>query len=215
MSEDKKEVILGEMQMVPVQAGEQDTPSTKAPRKKAAKGVPIFSVFKLKQNATIPSQGTGYSAGYDLTTCINDDAKIDYFHADNTKDLRSVKAHTEHDGKVGFYLEAGARALVPTGLQFQIEPEYWVGIYPRSGTSIKQGIGLANCVGVIDADYTGEVMLTLTNNSRARIFIAHGERYAQAVVHSRVIDLPEVLDEAPQKRIAVTSRAGGFGSTGK
>ncbi len=123
-------------------------------------------------------------------------------------DICASLAPEDRDG--GLTLGPGARALVPTGLAFEI-PEGWeVQMRPRSGLALKQGLTLLNSPGTIDADYRGEVGVILVNHSDAPVAIAHGMRIAQMVVAP-----------APQAEWRVVSAlgatgrgAGGFGSTG-
>lgn len=105
----------------------------------------------------------------------------------------------------------GETVLVHTGLAMEI-PEGFVGlIYARSGLASKRGLAPANKVGVIDADYRGEIMVALHNHSLAAQTIANGERIAQMVISQvPVIEYDEVTE------LSDTIRGdGGFGSTGR
>ena len=105
----------------------------------------------------------------------------------------------------------GATYLVPTGIAMAI-PEGFVGlIYARSGLSVKQGLAPANKVGVIDADYRGEILVALYNQSAETRTVAPGDRIAQMVIAPY---LTAEFSEAEE--LSDTERgAGGFGSTGK
>ena len=84
-------------------------------------------------------------------------------------------------------------------------------IYARSGLAIKHGVAPANCVGVVDSDYRGEVCVGLVNQTDQPYTVEPQERIAQMVIAP--VELPdiEVVDE-----LSDTERAGGgFGSTGK
>jgi dUTP pyrophosphatase len=83
-------------------------------------------------------------------------------------------------------------------------------VYARSGLALKRGLAPANKVGVIDADYRGEVMVALHNHGAEDQTIDHGERVAQLVVTPFLaVDYEEADD------LTDTARgAGGFGSTG-
>ena len=104
----------------------------------------------------------------------------------------------------------GKRALVPTGLVFEI-PQGWEGqVRPRSGLALRHGITCLNTPGTIDADYRGEVQVLLVNLGDEDFAVERGMRIAQIVL-------------APVGRLAVEERslagatdrgAGGFGSTG-
>ena len=105
---------------------------------------------------------------------------------------------------------AGQTVLVHTGLAVEI-PEGFVGLVcARSGLATKQGLAPANKVGVIDADYRGEVLVALHNHSGESRTIDHGERIAQLV-------LVPYLTAAYEQADSLTDTArgeGGFGSTG-
>ena len=105
---------------------------------------------------------------------------------------------------------AGETVLVHTGLAVEI-PAGFVGLVcARSGLATKQGLAPANKVGVIDADYRGEVMVALHNHSAESRTIDHGERIAQLVL---VPYLTAVYEQADS--LTDTARGeGGFGSTG-
>ncbi len=144
----------------------------------------VLKIKKVNASAVIPEYATGGSAGMDLRACIDADIVI----------------------------KSGERALIPTGLAISLESNRYVAyIYARSGLAIKQGITLANCVGVIDSDYRGEVKVGLINQSDTDYTIKNGERIAQMVIAPVVIpeiNVVDVLDETKRND-------GGFGSTGK
>lgn len=95
------------------------------------------------------------------------------------------------------------RAMIGTGLAFAIPAGYFGGVFARSGLASKQGLRPANCVGVIDADYRGECLVALHNDSET-------PRTVQLVI---LPFLAAEFDEAEQ--LDETERgAGGFGSTG-
>ena len=138
---------------------------------------------RLSEKATLPTYGTAYSAGADLYACLE-------------KEVSIAPRET---------------VLVHTGLALEI-PEGYVGlIYARSGLAAKRGLAPANKVGVIDADYRGEVMVALYNQSESVQTVSHGERIAQLVIAPFMAAEFEEVDE-----LSDTVRgAGGFGSTGK
>ena len=106
-------------------------------------------------------------------------------------------------------LEPMQRMLVPTGLAIALPHGYEAQVRPRSGLSLKRGIGLVNSPGTIDSDYRGELLLPVINFDRASQRIEHGERIAQMVL-SRYEVLPIELGKVGK----TSSRSGGFGSTG-
>lgn len=97
-----------------------------------------------------------------------------------------------------------------TGLAFDIPEGYALMVYSRSGHGFKNDVRLANCVGVIDSDYTGEVKVKITIDNDGSFTVNHGDRIAQAML----IKLPSVqLVEVDE--LKTTERgANGFGSTG-
>jgi len=108
-------------------------------------------------------------------------------------------------------LEAGARALVPTGLAVAIPSGYAGFVLPRSGLALRHGLTLLNAPGLIDAGYRGEIKVLLINHDRASVTIARGERIAQLVLQPiERAHLIEVHELPPTDR-----GAGGFGSTGR
>ena len=137
---------------------------------------------KINPNASIPTYGSSYAAGCDLSACI--DQAI------------SIPPHTT--------------IKVPTGLAIEL-PENTVGlIYARSGMATKRHLAPANKLGVIDADYRGEIIVALHNHSEEAQTIEVGERIAQLVVAPFYHVEFEEVDE-----LSETVRGeGGFGSTG-
>lgn len=112
------------------------------------------------------------------------------------------------DGPVA--IAPGQTVLVHTGLALAI-PRGYVGlVYARSGLATKEGLAPANKVGVIDADYRGELMVSLYNQSKADRVIDSGDRIAQLVITPYLTAQFTQADE-----LDGTQRgAGGFGSTG-
>ncbi len=107
-------------------------------------------------------------------------------------------------------LAPGKRALVPTGLIFEIPEGYEGQIRPRSGLAFKNGITCLNTPGTIDSDYRGEVKVLLINLGDDPFEISRGMRIAQMVIapvtQARVAEITEAS--------TTTRGAGGFGSTG-
>ncbi len=141
-------------------------------------------IKKLKEAAVLPQRATDGSAGFDLAACLDAPVTI------NPNEI--VK--------------------IPTGISAALEGENAVIlIYARSSLATKFGITLANCVGVVDSDYRGEILVALTNLGKSPYTIEAGERIAQMVITPIFTPEIEVADE-----LSETSRgAGGFGSTGK
>ena len=109
-------------------------------------------------------------------------------------------------------LEAGASALIPSGIAIHIgDPGLCALVLPRSGLGHKHGIVLGNLVGLIDADYQGPLMISCWNRSNSAFTIAPGERIAQLVfvpVARAMFDI--VAEFAPSAR-----GEGGFGHSGR
>lgn len=115
----------------------------------------------------------------------------------------------------------GEPAIVPTGLKFDIPEGYVLMLYSRSGHGFKNDIRLSNCVGVIDSDYTGELMVKLAQDVDhyegedmmfEPFWINHGDRIAQGMLIPVNQVMFTQIDEPPQQK---TNRQGGFGSTGR
>lgn len=128
------------------------------------------------------------------------------------------------DGSSGFDLRAnltepvtlgvGERALIPTGLRFQIPDNFEIQVRPRSGLAYKKGITVLNSPGTVDADYRGDVGVILINHGQEDFVVEHGERIAQAVIATvtakAIVNLNRVdsIDDDTERG------AGGFGHTG-
>jgi len=136
----------------------------------------------LDKKAKLPLRKTAGSVGFDIAACLGEDIVIG----------------------------PGETRMVGSGVAIALEPGYAAFIYARSGLGINSGIIPANCVGVIDSDYRGEIVVGLKNTSQTAFRVGDGDRIAQMVVAK--CELPELslyedLDE--------TARGGGgFGSTG-
>ena len=110
----------------------------------------------------------------------------------------------------GIQLRPGERAIIPTGLFFEIPKGYELQIRPRSGAAAKDGLTVLNTPGTIDSDYRGEVKVILYNAGGNYLIINNGDRIAQGVV-AQVFQLK--FDFV--SNLSDTARGeGGFGSTG-
>ena len=140
-----------------------------------------LDVKKLRSGAILPTRGSRLAAGYDLHAL--DDARI----------------------------FPGETVMIDTGVAVQLAKGTFGAVYARSGLSTKRGLGLANGVGVIDADYRGTIKVPLYNRGTESQWIRKGERIAQLVVSLCITEDVEIVDELDQ-----TERgSGGFGSTGR
>lgn len=107
-------------------------------------------------------------------------------------------------------IESGARAVIPTGLFFEIPEGYEIQVRPRSGLAAKNGVTVLNTPGTIDSDYRGEMKVILINTGSEPFTVNSGDRIAQLVV-SPVVQAAFV----PSGTLSQTERGeGGFGSTG-
>ena len=140
-------------------------------------------IKKINENAIIPTYGTEFSAGADLYALL--DAPLE------------IAPHET--------------CLIHTGISLEIPEGYCGLVFARSGLASKKGLAPANKVGVIDADYRGEVMVALHNHGISMQTIASGERIAQLAIvpflKAEFVESEELSD--------TTRGAGGFGSTGK
>lgn len=118
------------------------------------------------------------------------------------------------DLKEPLVLKVGKRAIVPTGLYFEIPQNLEIQVRPRSGLAAKNGVTVLNTPGTVDADYRGEVKVILINLGEEDFTINNGDRIAQGVIAS-VIAKPFVKWKKVDEVSTDTTRgAGGFGSTG-
>lgn len=143
----------------------------------------VFVKLTGRPGVKAPERATAGSAGFDLCAAI--DAPLT--------------------------LAPGKLASVPTGVAVKL-PEGSVGLlFGRSGLGVRHGITLSNSVGVIDSDYTGEIIVGLCNVSDEPYTVMPLDRIAQLVVMS---PLPVTL--VPAETLEKTERGeGGFGSTGR
>jgi len=159
----------------------------------------------LHPDVTPPTRATEHSAGYDLSA---------YLTGRLVKVFLDGKVHdrpAEHrDGKTVLVLHAGERALVPLGFRMRLPVGIEAQVRPRSGTSLKTDIVIANAPGTIDADYPDECCVPVKHGGSRELVITHGERIAQMVLARH-----EVLGFTLGEVKATTDRNGGFGSTGR
>ncbi len=142
-----------------------------------------IDIKKLNDRAQLPTRGSEQAAGWDLYS--------------NNEEAVDVNAHST--------------VMIGTGLSMAIPNGYFGAVYARSGLASKQGLRPANCVGVIDSDYRGEIIVSLHNDTNERKTINPNERIAQLVV------MPYLATEFDEKDILDETRRGsnGFGSTGR
>ena len=142
-----------------------------------------INIKRIRNDAIVPTRGSASAAGYDLYACDIDEP---------------------------INIAPGSCAKIKTGVIMEIPEGYFGAIYARSGMATKQGLRPANCVGVVDSDYRGEIMVFLHNDSSFVRTIENGERIAQIVITPYLnVEFNEV------DVLSSTERGeGGFGSTG-
>jgi len=142
-----------------------------------------ISVKKLVPWAKLPQYGSSEAAGADLYAALREETVI----------------------------PPGETRLIPTGIALQIPSGYGGFLYARSGLALKKGLAPANKVGVIDADYRGEVMVALHNHSREAQTVEPLERIAQLVLAPFLKGEFLAVEELEETQRG----SGGFGSTGQ
>lgn len=141
-----------------------------------------INIKKLTETATIPTCGSVEAAGYDL-------------YGDNNNVIQIAPHST---------------VKISTGIAMAIPNEYFGAVYARSGLATKKGLRPANCVGVIDADYRGDIIVALHNDTDELMEVNPHERIAQLIIQKFE---PIVFNEVEE--LNKTERGeGGFGSTG-
>jgi dUTP pyrophosphatase len=131
---------------------------------------------KIANDAKVPARATSQSACYDVYA--SEDTNLPPFES----------------------------TMVHTGIKVQCEPGYCVLVFPRSGLAAKQGITLSNSVGVIDSDYSEELLVSLFNRNSIVYEIKKHDRIAQ-------LQLIKLINIVWIEGLVSGSRSG-FGSTG-
>jgi len=152
-------------------------------------------IKRLSETAQLPTKAHDSDAAFDLYADIQDTFKP----FGSTEDVKGIK------------VMPGQTVKVHTGFSTEIPIGYWGAIYARSGLATKQGLRPANCVAVIDAEYRGEWLIPLHNDSSDVQIIHHGDRIAQfmlaPVIETSFEEVSELNDSDRGE--------GGFGSSGK
>ena len=168
-----------------------------------------MKIFRLNDAAELPAFATEGSACFDVKVCITTETRLKTYSPHNKEIM--VPAKPGSDGRVQATLHPQFRTLIPTGLIFDIPKNHVLKVFPRSGMSVKFGIGLANSTGIIDSDYVEELFVPVYNMSDTPITIYHGDRIAQALLEETK---QYVLVERKSRPEQKTERDGGIGSTG-
>lgn len=109
-----------------------------------------------------------------------------------------------------YFLPAGFRELILTGVSIQLPKNMVALIHPRSGLALKHGVTVLNAPGTIDSNYRGEIGVILHNTSNEHFTIKRGDRIAQLVFQEVV-----TADFIQVDELSDTERGtSGFGSTG-
>ena len=147
---------------------------------------PAVRIMRLPhgEGLPLPAYQTDYAAGFDLVAAVPDEAPLT--------------------------LAPLQRALVPTGLVFELPAGFEAQVRPRSGLALKHGVTVLNGPGTIDADYRGEVKVLLINLGDAIFDVARGDRIAQVVIAP--VSAVEII--AVSSTTDTERGQGGFGSTG-
>lgn len=140
-------------------------------------------IKKLNENAKLPERGSAAAAGYDVFACLDESIEL--------RPHETVK--------------------ISTGLSVEFPEGYFMGVFARSGLATKEGLRPSNCVGVVDSDYRGAVIVALHNDSEVTRIIEPNEKIAQLIIMPFLTWELEEVNE-----LSKTERGGnGFGSTGR
>lgn len=156
---------------------------------------------RVTEAAKLPESQTTHSACFDVFCDLQ--GRI----------VETFSVHGKHAVKTNqnIKLYPGDRAMIPTGWKMSCDPGWKIELAPRSGNAIKRGITLINSIGIVDADFSAEVMLLIVNlNTTDVVTIEHGERLAQLSLE-KVHPANMIIGKLPGLE---SNRAGGFGSTG-
>jgi dUTP pyrophosphatase len=142
-----------------------------------------MKIKRLRDTAVVPTRESSSAAGYDMYADI----------------AEPVTIQPHETAKIG------------TGIAMEIPEGYFGGVAARSGLSSKEGLRPANCYGIVDSDYRGEIIVALHNDSETARVVTPQERIGQIIIQPY---LNVEFDEADE--LSDTARgSGGFGSTGK
>lgn len=109
---------------------------------------------KLNNRAVIPNYGSEYSAGADLSACIDDE----------------------------IILNPSKTEVIPTGIAIELPKKHFGMVCSRSGLAAKNNVVVLNSPGIIDSDYRGEIKLIMINHSDIPFVIKPEMRLAQIII---------------------------------
>lgn len=157
-----------------------------------------IKIKRLTPTAQIPKKNFTSDAAFDLYLDAPDAIYHEWNGGVEVKAARGIK------------IRPNETVMLHTGIAMETPIGYYSAIYARSGLACKQGLRPANCVGIIDAAYRGELIVALHNDSNDTRIVCHGDRIAQMAILP-VLDVK--LVEADN--LSETERgSGGFGSSG-
>ena len=128
---------------------------------------------------------------------------------------RATKGSAGYDffAPAAFTLKPGETVKIPTGIRVEMEYDWVLKCYPRSGLGFKYRLQLNNTVGIIDSDYfysdnEGHIFAKITNDTKEdkTVEIPEGTGFMQGIFVEYGITVDDDADEI---------RNGGFGSTTK
>ena len=155
-------------------------------------------IVRIAPDVIIPTKAHDTDAGFDLYAYCPD-ATFYSWESGCQLNVKGVKVRPNETYK----FHTGIKLAIPDG--------YWGGIYARSGLATKCGLRPANCVGVIDSSYRGEIIVAIHNDSNETQLVHNGDRIAQLVIQKVE---PTVFEEVSE--LDETSRGeSGFGGSGK
>ena len=179
----------------------------------------ILRYYKLFDDVKTPEKQTEESACFDIhahfLTPYSDRERqtVTVYTMDNKKEDRPVLmwAGKQSTFPMGIELYPGERALIPTGLIFDIPEGHSVRLHARSSISLKKGLTMPNGEGIIDSDYYHQTYVMLYNASADEVRICHDDRIAQGELVETLNFEMYPTEMEPKQR---STRVGGFGSTG-
>ena len=157
-------------------------------------------LVKIAPDVVMPTKAHDTDAGFDLYAYCPD-ASFYSWESGCQLNVKGVKVRPNETYK----FHTGIKMAIPDG--------YWGGIYARSGLATKCGLRPANCVGVIDSSYRGEIIVAIHNDSNETQLVHNGDRIAQAIVSS--YEQVEFVSVESVEELSKTERGdGGFSHTG-
>lgn len=199
-------------------------------------------IYSLNPKKTVfPSYATKYSSCFDLTFCLPEEENtVTVYEPRNFKtvshliqgqimimpgarvlvptamifDLMNIRSTTFWNSFKNSSYPDSENYFSVESYDLNARDIYSMKVYPRSGLSVKLGLGLVNSVGIIDGDYTNQLYIPLINHSEKDVFISEGDRIAQAEILKNGIPIRTEFSWLSTSPEEAGNRKGGFGSTG-